>query len=540
MKLQLYGWQEECLELWFSNGCKGIVNVVTGAGKTALAAAAAERLLSDDHSLMVKIVVPKAFLVRQWSRALREYLNVSREDIGIYSGSRKNKPDRRYMIYVINSARYSLARHILSDLSASKSVFLIADECHHYGTEENSRIFDFFPWRLANIPGIERHSTFYDISRKTGVYTLGLSATPYCEHYGDVLVPCLGREVYNFTFNRALKAGIINKFAVFHICLKFERYEQEVYDELTDKISIVLSKLHELNPNMGARDSVSFFRELALLAGSGEGEKSQLAQSALALFYNRKGVVCHAASRVKCVIDLVKLIRKDAKIVIFGERIETADEIYEGLNNIFSNEAGIYHSGVHKSVGEHALKMFEDGEIRMLVSCRTLDEGLSVTNADVGIIVSSTNSARQRIQRLGRILRKKDNGRLAYFYYLYVDGTTEETDILKEYTSSVESQVSGIDLKYDDVSRGFSNEYYDQLAWLSIVRAVENNWGADAMVELERNFKKGLITCDWWLTEEECGKNIKKASHKSERNYYVAMLYLIRERVVQNKESGVF
>ena len=33
----LFPWQQKCLALWFKNGCRGIVNVVTGAGKTLLA-----------------------------------------------------------------------------------------------------------------------------------------------------------------------------------------------------------------------------------------------------------------------------------------------------------------------------------------------------------------------------------------------------------------------------------------------------------------------------------------------------------------------
>ena len=37
MKLQLYPWQEECLQAWFSHQGRGIVNVVTGAGKTVMA-----------------------------------------------------------------------------------------------------------------------------------------------------------------------------------------------------------------------------------------------------------------------------------------------------------------------------------------------------------------------------------------------------------------------------------------------------------------------------------------------------------------------
>ena len=44
MKKELYQWQEECLERRFSNNGRGIVQAVTGAGKTFLALTAAARL----------------------------------------------------------------------------------------------------------------------------------------------------------------------------------------------------------------------------------------------------------------------------------------------------------------------------------------------------------------------------------------------------------------------------------------------------------------------------------------------------------------
>jgi len=517
MGLQLYAWQEECLALWFKNDCRGIVNVVTGAGKTVLATAAVMRLsaLPGMESLRIKIVVPKAFLVRQWARALREQLSVSREDIGVFSGSRKSSPGRKYMIYVINSARYSLAKHILGNFSLSQPVFLIADECHHYGTEQNSKIFDFFPY----------------VTNNRRFYSLGLSATPQCEHYEDVLVPNLGREIYRFSFNHALRAGVINRFAVFHICLKFSRFEREEYDDLTDQIKAALAKLRKECPNIGARDSISFFSELRYLAMTGKNTKTaDLANAILMMLYQRKEIVYHASARAPCVIDLVRLIRKNARILIFGERIEKADEIYYMLNEAYPNEVGIYHSGMYKSAGEAALKRFEDGEIRILVSCRTLDEGLSVTGADIGIIVSSTGSTRQRIQRLGRILRKKETERLAYFYYLYIEDTTEETDILREHLAGLERLVSMIDLYYEEKTREFSNSYYNSLTEPVITQALENGWSAAALAELSKNLKKGLITCDWWLTEEQCLNRIQEAKDKTTRNYYAAMLYVARER----------
>jgi superfamily II DNA or RNA helicase len=49
--------------------------------------------------------------------------------------------------------------------------------------------------------------------------------------------------------------------------------------------------------------------------------------------------------------------------------------------------------------------MFKVSEVDILVTCRALDEGLNVPNANAAVIGASTRSTRQRIQRLGRVLR---------------------------------------------------------------------------------------------------------------------------------------
>jgi superfamily II DNA or RNA helicase len=209
---KLFDWQRECLDRWTANGGRGIVNVVTGAGKTMLAVAAIASL-NNDSGLRVKIVVPKGFLAVQWARVLRDELGAARADIGYRSGTRKDAP-RRFMIYVINSARYSLARSIKTELDAGCAVMLIADECHHYGTAENSKIFDFIKF----IDGSARY------------YSLGLSATPYTPQYKAVLVPALGGEIYRYGFAQAIAAEIINRFAVFQIALHFNKAERYEYD----------------------------------------------------------------------------------------------------------------------------------------------------------------------------------------------------------------------------------------------------------------------------------------------------------------------
>jgi superfamily II DNA or RNA helicase len=60
------------------------------------------------------------------------------------------------------------------------------------------------------------------------------------------------------------------------------------------------------------------------------------------------------------------------------------------------------------------------------VTCRALDEGMNAPETTVGIIASGTASTRQRIQRLGRILRPAEGKSEAVIYTLYASDQEEE------------------------------------------------------------------------------------------------------------------
>jgi superfamily II DNA or RNA helicase len=69
---------------------------------------------------------------------------------------------------------------------------------------------------------------------------------------------------------------------------------------------------------------------------------------------------------------------------------------------------------------------FSDGSISVLVTVQTLEEGVDVPDADLAVIVASSKQRRQMIQRMGRIMRRKADGRDARFLLLYVKGTDED------------------------------------------------------------------------------------------------------------------
>jgi superfamily II DNA or RNA helicase len=67
---------------------------------------------------------------------------------------------------------------------------------------------------------------------------------------------------------------------------------------------------------------------------------------------------------------------------------------------------------------------FHDGVYRVIVTSKVLDEGVDVPDAAQAIILSGTGSSREFIQRLGRVLRKRE-GKRARLTEIVTRDTTE-------------------------------------------------------------------------------------------------------------------
>ena len=65
-----------------------------------------------------------------------------------------------------------------------------------------------------------------------------------------------------------------------------------------------------------------------------------------------------------------------------------------------------------------------DGSYGAVVTSKVLNEGVDVPDANVAIVVSGSGSVREHVQRLGRILRKRE-GKRALLYELVTAETSE-------------------------------------------------------------------------------------------------------------------
>ncbi len=520
INVRLYAWQKECIRAWRDNDFHGIVNVVTGAGKTIMALYGARLLekhlqsVSPAASLRVKVVVPTSALAAQWEAAMRTYLpgcGAFHQRPGFHHSERRDDPGRRHMIYVINSARYALARHILADIRAGFHVLLIADECHHYASPENQKIFDFLR------AGADLEGRYH---------SLGLSATPLTGGGSAVLTSALGREIYQYGFSRAAREKHICDFSIFQVAMSFSCEEMEEYKEISEKLSLSRRRLLQSFPYLKTLDRQAFFAAVRRIAGEDKNRLSSYANVFLNLSYRRQAVTHMASSRISCALSLADRLAPREQILVFGERIQQAEAVYRALLMKYPNRVGCYHSGMTAQARKNILGRFRDGELRILVCCRALDEGIDAPGAGVGIVLSCTSVNRQRIQRLGRILRCREGKDFASLYYFYIPESTDNSAFLPDQAE----RFTLCDLSYLAQEDAFVHPAYEKAAKAVLSEVCKTYTDERLIREARRCLSLGLARSDWLMSEAACEERIRRAEDQGEKNYWICMRKMAKGR----------
>ncbi len=520
MENVLYEWQEKCIRRWLANHGRGIVQAATGSGKTLLALAAIKHLKqSYSQELRVKIVVPSGAIMRQWNKALREFLadsdekeprpEIIRNEIGLRGCGFRDPADRRYMVYVINSARYELARQILSELRQGKKIFLIADECHHYASGQNQLIFEFLPY-------IRQYESSY--------FSLGLTATLPSGQALKYLSDVLGQKIYSYSVKKALAMQTVCPYDIYHISVPFQDEERDEYMKLTNQIGLSYRKLLKMCPFLKEMYPKDRFEQIRTLAGGKDKKTAKLAAFYLNLSYKRKKLVNLASARYTCALDLIKRLDENEKIIIFGERISQAEELYNLLQIQYPGKTGRYHSQMGAQANYNTLERFQNGDIRILAACKSVDEGVNVPDASIGIILSGTSVRRQRVQRLGRLIRKKDGKSRASLYYLHIEETMEDVCFLPD---TDENRL--FELEYLPDSHNFLNPPYDTAASGLLEDMRRGGMEEEKLAEILRCLDAGSVRADWTLDEAELSARIKSADSTRDRNYWICMKRLHRQ-----------
>lgn len=366
---ELREWQKIALNLWVENKFRGIVEVATAGGKTFFATEGIKRWIKEIPNGKILVIVPTTALQDQWYVTLIDELEIKPDQISTWPEN--TSLSSLIHIMVVNTAR----KKAKTVANSTDNLLLIADECHRYASPQN-----------ANALAIKTSAT------------LGLTATAerdYDDGLDEVLIPNLGNMIYKYSIANARIDGVVAPFEVLNVKIQFTEIEESEYKKLTARLAQAYS----------------------------QGDENK----AIIIARMRASVSRNAAKRIPAAIAITEE-NKGSRVIIFHEEIEKA-EIIKKILNERGHSVGIYHSQLGIDKRRDNLLQFRRGMLEVLVCCRALDEGVDVPESDVAIIAASTASSRQRIQRIGRVIRVHKDKNKAKVYTLYA--TEREEEFLK-------------------------------------------------------------------------------------------------------------
>jgi superfamily II DNA or RNA helicase len=387
--LKLRQWQEKAFPLWWAKK-RGIVKVVTGGGKTVFAIHCLTKYLEEEKDNSIFIVVPSIALLDQWYEGLQK--TFGDKDISLNGGGEHLEVISKITISTIDSVK-----NIIHKFDASNTL-LIVDECHKIGTEKRGET-------LTN----NWHAT------------LGLSATPerdYDDNFYIIIKKILGDIIFDYDYIDAREDEVIVNFKLLYAYAAMTEDEEEKYKKFTKSIQ----------------------RRAATIGGNNMND-----YPLKMLIFNRARMVKNSKNRIPFGVELLQKHKRDSWIV-FTENKKQAKEFNKIINKK-GYKSAIYNTDLDNAEREENLNNFKSGNLNVLVSCTALDEGFDMPEADGAMILSASSSKRQRIQRMGRVLRITANKENALIVTVYSSKT--EFDKLRE--ESNRYKLEGVPVKWQQM-----------------------------------------------------------------------------------------
>jgi RNA polymerase primary sigma factor len=391
---ELYRWQLDALVNWLRCGRRGVIEAVTGSGKTDVAIAAAADALRRDRFVLV--VVPSRVLMEQWCGRLATALPNAR--IGRLGDSGTDRPAD---CDVLVATRHSAAAHKPLPPNG-RGGLLVADECHGLGGGT---------LRRAMLPQYEER--------------LGLTAT--LERSDDavteLLVPYFGGVCHRYGFEQAIADGVCAAPRVAFVGVELSAGERAEYTATEQQLVGARNHLRQVR-GMPLEPFGEFIAAVSHLAERDAGADGRAAREYLDAFSKRREIVAQSSGKYELLGGLAPAIRDAHGALVFTETVRAANHAINRLDPLVSIDL-ITGATARRQRRE----ILDDLRVRRLdavAAPRVLDEGVDVPDANLGIVMSASRTRRQMIQRMGRILRRKQPGIAARFVIMFAKDTLED------------------------------------------------------------------------------------------------------------------
>ena len=324
----------------------------TAAGKTFIALKAIDLLRTQ-----TLIVVPTLDLIDQWRKRVRECLGL---EAGVVGGGEN-------IIRMITVVTYDSAYTQAAQLG-NRFMFLIFDEVHH----------------LAS-PGYMQIGEMY-----IAPYRMGLTATYERSDQRHALLPLIvGDPVYSIDIEE-LTGKHLSPYTYEKVSVELTPEEQQTYET---EMSVFKNYLHQRHIIL---KSAADFQKFIMTTG-----RDPHAREALLARNRALRVAVNSEAKLNQLSQRLEAYR-DEKILIFT----LYNDLVYKISRRFLIPAVTYQTP--REERREILNNFGNSKYKVIVTSQVLDEGVDVPDASVGLILGGTGSTREYVQRLGRLLRKKE------------------------------------------------------------------------------------------------------------------------------------
>lgn len=372
-------WQIEAFKNWKDNNYKGIVVAGTGSGKTVNAI---NKILSLRRNTL--IIVPTETLMLQWLDEIKKFIDIPEDKIGLYYGIKKEiKPITIAIRNSVSKSDYNFTNYFK---------LCVYDEIHNMGSE-----------------------TYLEFVRNNKFkYSLGLTATLERQDgkHKDIIDE-LGGIIYKYDEKQARYDDVINKFKLVNVGLRLPLNENDEYNVYEEKLNKYMNKMKEIT----GEKVVNPFKQIPNENPSVSMFKIHYKK----VFMKQKKWMFQHYLKNKYTIKLIQE-NQDKKIIVFNEFNDNCKILYDILKR--KNLNPLLINSTNKKQLKSVLDKFSTDKYNVLITSKLLDEGFNLPSIDMGILIAGASTQKQIKQRIGRIIRKKENYSIAY--QLYLVGTRDE------------------------------------------------------------------------------------------------------------------
>ena len=419
----LLPWQVSAIDSWAAHGRQGIIAAATGTGKSRIGVAAIIEAYED--GLPVVLLTHRLAIKGQWKKD--ELLSTLESDITGYSVSNKEKlfklgQNVRELScedhYSETDPPNAQPRRVLIALDKSLSDrpellpddslpgLLVADEVHQYNDPTGRVILE---------GAFDRR--------------LGLSATVSgFDDYG--LLPYFGGiKVADYPIYKALRDKVICEYNLLTIRVPYQpvrgfggtlqqvdlnrkdlkAYSQKDLDDADFKVTELLAEI--LNPelNFPYDPKEDFDAVLDHVILSKHPKFMPLAKKYLRARSDYDKISRKFESQSSVLELIAPKIKKHGRTLAFANTKIQGKDLHDDLNNL--NVPVTYIDSDTEQYGRNdAFKALQNDLTKAIISPQILDEGVNIPNAQIGLFLGKGNGKyRQTVQRMGRVLRKKEH-----------------------------------------------------------------------------------------------------------------------------------